>query len=112
MPRKGPHRYDDETWVKPNAKAKENARRFLKTRSTIPKSKRGATDTGVARAKSIAAGELQPAKEISAWFARHWTYIAPAMRAKEKLEESKALQSSLAWGGPAMKKIADSAMGK
>jgi len=110
--KQGPHRYDDETWVVPNKESRANARRFLKTRPTIPKSKRGATSTGVARAKSIAAGELQPAKEISAWFARHWGYIAPAMRAKEKLEDSKALQASLAWGGLAMKKIADKAMGR
>lgn len=106
----GPSRFDDETWVVPPIEARANARYFLRSRSTIPKSKRGTTEAGVRRAQSIAKGELQPAKEIHGWFARHEGYIAAARKDNKRYEDSKALQSDKAWGGTPMKRAARRAL--
>ncbi len=80
-------------------------------RDTIPASRRGGTAAGVARAKSIAAGELQPAREISGWFARHAGYIDKAERKGLTVEESPALQSSLLWGSYPMLEATERALG-
>lgn len=78
--------------------AVEAAKLILARRRIIPRSRRGGTASGVARAQSIARGELQPASEIYDWFERHRRHIERAEREGKRLEQSKALQAAMLWG--------------
>ena len=109
--RKGPSRFRDEVWVRPPAAARRVARAILKLRKDLPPSRRGGTEAGLARARSIAAGELQPAREISGWFARHGGYIEDAVAMGKTPETSKALQAQMLWGGWPMLEAVEKALG-
>ena len=99
-PKKGPSRgFRDEVWFAPNKGMQRNARAALALQERLPPSRRGGTAAGRARARSIARGELQPAREIAGWFARHGGYIELAKARGQTMQTSKALQSSNLWGG-------------
>ena len=108
--RKGPSRYSNEVWVEPPAAARAAARRVLKVRKDLPPSKRAGTAAGLARARSIARGDLQPAREIADWFARHNDSIVDAKLRGATVKTSKALQAADLWGGGAMRRSAEAAV--
>jgi hypothetical protein len=110
--KRGPSRFSAEIWIKPTARARSAARRALALRESLPKSRRAGTAAGLARARSIARGEMQPAREIAAWFARHGRSILAAERRGETLASSRALQAAALWGGEPMARAAFRAVGR
>lgn len=109
--RKGPSRFANEVWLKPPANARRIAREALEIRGRLSAGKQGGTDAGVARARSIAAGELQPAREIAGWFARHGPSIETAMARRLTPLTSKALLAQMLWGGWPMLAAVEHALG-
>lgn len=106
------------TWVRPPKEAQRVARKALKRRRELPKSKRGGLDaaearaqgvtSGVLRAESIAKGEWQPAEDINAFFQR---FESTHEGAQDKLwDDSKVQQAWDLWGGDAMWRAAQKAL--
>ena len=110
MPRKGPHRFANEIWIAPPATARSYARRALEVRKQLPPSRQAGTPAGLSRARSIARGDLQPAREIAGWFARHADNIEAAMGLT--MSESKAKLAAGLWGGYAMWRAAARAVAR
>ena len=109
--RKGPSRgFKDEVWFAPNEGMKRNARAVIALQKRLSPSRRGGTEAGRSRARSIARGELQPAREIAGWFAWHGGYIELAKARGQTMQTSKALQSSNLWGGSVAARAARAAI--
>ena len=112
MMRKGPHRFSNEIWVAPPVRAQQAAARVLRIQTTLAPSARGGTRAGVARARSIARGELQPAKEVRGFFRRHRGYTDKARQRGLDIRTSKALQAWALWGGDSMWAAVERAMNR
>lgn len=101
-----------EYLVKPPRAAQKLALRALRIRERLPPSKRGGLSekeaeklgigSGVAMAKSIAAGEMQRAGKLRSFFSRFRNHVQVARDKGLSLEESKALQAWDLWGGDPM----------
>ena len=100
------------TWIKPPRAARRIASEALQARSTLPKYRRGGLDaakarrqgitSGVLRAKSIAAGELQPAEDIRDFFNRFRSQYEDAILQDKPWTHSKVQQAWDLWGGKPM----------
>ena len=112
MRNRGPSRFKNEVWVSPPASARSTAKRALEVREKLPMSRQAGTATGLARARSIAAGEEQPAREVAGWFARHLESILMAESAGKDMRTSKAIQASGLWGGASMAEAARKALSR
>lgn len=121
MPSYGPARGGRiPTWVKPPKAAQRIARRALKDRAKLPKSKRGGLDaaeakkqritSGVLRAESIAKGEWQPAEDIVAFFNRFASTHTGAL--DKSWRDSKVQQAWDLWGATPMREAAERALRK
>lgn len=108
--KRGPSRFDDEIWVRPPAAARKAAAAALDVRDSLPPSRQAGTAAGRARARSIVRGELQPAREVWGWFARHRGSIVSAEDRGLDMTTSKALQAAGLWGGEAMARAASRAV--
>lgn len=124
MTKRGPVRKGrvDVTWIRPPAPAKMIAKLALKERAKLPKSRRGGLDkaeareagvtSGVERAESIAAGELQPAEDVLAFFNRFAGTHATALSSGKNWGHSKVQQAWDLWGGDPMYEAASKAIRK
>lgn len=123
MSAKGPVRGGarNVVWVMPPKAAQSLAARALKRRESLPRSRRGGLTkaqgrsmgitSGVERAKSIARGELQPAQDIKAFFARFKTTYEDSLM-RYAWEDSKVQQVWDLWGGAPMLSVAVEALAK
>lgn len=110
------------TWVAPSKGAVAAARRYLDRSAELPASRRGALTpaeakkqgitSGVERAESIAAGELQPAEDIKAFFSRFRGTYLRALESDRSWDQSKVQQAWDAWGGTPMWRDAMKALGE
>lgn len=110
------------TWVAPSKGAVAAAQGYLDRSAELPASRRGALTpaeakkqgitSGVERARSIAAGELQPAEDIRAFFARFRGTYLRALESDRPWERSKVQQAWDAWGGTPMWRDASRALGE
>ncbi len=107
---RGPSRFSNEVWVSPPFAARALARKALAVRQGLPMSRQAGTATGLGRARSIAAGEEQPAREVAGWFARHLESIIMAEATGKDMRNSKALQAAGLWGGASMAEAARKAI--
>lgn len=85
----------------------EAARRGLELRRSLPPSKRGGTEVGIARARDLANGRrvsLATVKRMRSFFARH----RPDRDAPGWGKDSKGWQAFLLWGGYPGERFADS----
>lgn len=76
-----------------------NAKRALERRAEVPPSKRGMTDTGIARARDISNRvTLSPetVREMNGWFARHTSTSRNSPNYNDRFE---AWQAWNGWGG-------------
>ena len=71
-------------------------------RERLPRSRQAGTPAGLRRARSIARGELQPAREVRGWFRRRRESLIRAQAAGLGIETSRALLAGDLWGGEAM----------
>lgn len=108
------------TWIAPPEAAQVVAREALRRQEALPPSRRGGLTpakagqfgitSGRDRARSIAAGELQPAEDLWAFFARfQGTFDAASDKA---WEQSKVQQAWDLWGGEPMREAVEKALGK
>jgi len=82
---------------KPNQQMIANAKRALKLRDQAPKSKKGGTAVGLARANQFAKGKnvsMDTVKRTFSFLSRAKTYYKPGTN-------SKGTQAFLLWGGNA-----------
>lgn len=98
--------------VIPPKRAQKYARDYLEMRPKLPKSMRAMTATGMREARKTANGEPRDAQLIVNWFARHMTYIGPALAGGETPATSKALGASWGWGHLPMYEAAKKALEK
>lgn len=108
--RRGLSRLPNEVWVEPPRAAQTEAHNALYVRQRLPAVRRAGTYVGLARARSIAAGKLQPAREVAAWFARHEGNVVNALMRGESMVTSKAIMAWKMWGGKPMRKAAEKAV--
>ena len=87
----------EESWV-PSQKIQENARRALEVRESKPKSQRGMTAKGLARARQLSEGravDVEDVKEMYAYFSRHLV----DKKGSTWNEKGKGWQAWYGWGG-------------
>lgn len=107
------------TWVKPPKAAQEVAAQALTRRAGLAPSRRGGWSrtraeaagitSGVERAESIARGEVQPAEDLWAFFARFRGTFEGSQH--KRWEDSKVQQSWDLWGSHPMWHAAAAALG-
>jgi len=98
--------------VTPPKAAQEYAKAYLEMRPKLPASKRAMTPAGLREARKTAKGEPRDAQKIVNWFARHKTYIVPALARGEGPSTSKAVGASWGWGHWPMLEAAEKALKK
>ena len=82
---------------KPTAQMRANAKRGLRLRANAPKSRKGGTAVGAARANQFAANEnvsLATVRRTFSFLSRAKTYYKPG-------QNTPGTQAYLLWGGPA-----------
>jgi hypothetical protein len=82
---------------RPTAQMRANAKQGLRLRSNAPKSRKGGTSVGVARANQFAANQnvsMDTVRRTFSFLSRAKTYYKPG-------EDTPGTQAYLLWGGPA-----------
>jgi|TARA_R100001198_G_C5175409_1_gene174347 hypothetical protein len=85
-----------------------NARRALKIRSALPRSQKGMTPVGLARANQFAKGENVSIKTVK----RTYSYLSRAKAYYKPGSKTAGTQAYLGWGGDAGLRWARKILGK